>query len=74
MAIRATPHESTGVPPFKLMTGRQMTLPLHQPGDFNIVTACTTQQYLDELHRRLRTTFAFAQQRLQKSAEDQKAY
>ncbi|KAL1270904.1 hypothetical protein QQF64_029920 [Cirrhinus molitorella] len=77
MAIRATPQESTGVSPFELMTGRQMTLPLHllyQPGDSNLVTAYTTHQYLNELHQHLRTTFAFAQQRLQKSAEGQKAY
>uniref|UniRef100_A0A9J7ZNY9 Gypsy retrotransposon integrase-like protein 1 n=1 Tax=Cyprinus carpio carpio TaxID=630221 RepID=A0A9J7ZNY9_CYPCA len=77
MAIRATPQESTRVSPFELMTGRQMTLPLHllyQPGDSNLVTAYTTFQYLDELHRHLKTTFAFAQQHLQKSAEGQKAY
>ncbi|RXN14959.1 NYNRIN-like protein [Labeo rohita] len=77
MAIRATPNESTGVSPFELMTGRLMTLPLHllyQPGDSNLVTAYNTHQYLDELRRHLRSTFAFAQQRLQKSAEGQKAY
>ncbi|KAL1258525.1 hypothetical protein QQF64_009102 [Cirrhinus molitorella] len=77
MAIRATPSQSTGVPPFELMTGRQMTLPLHllyQPGDSNLVTAYTTHQYLEELQRHLRTTFAFAQQQLQKSAEGRKAY
>ncbi|XDV51914.1 hypothetical protein PO909_020706 [Leuciscus waleckii] len=58
MAIRATPQESTRVPPFELMTGRQMTLPLHllyQPGDHNLVTAYTTSQYLDELHKHLVT-------------------
>ncbi len=72
MAARATPHQSTGVPPFTLMTGRNMTLPLHplyQPGDLNLVTAYTTHQYLEELHQHLRTTFAFAQQQLQRSAE-----
>ncbi len=56
MAARATPHQSSGVPPFTLMTGR-MTLLLHllyQPGDLNLVTTYTTHQYL-------RTTFAFAQ-------------
>ncbi len=70
MAARATPHQSTGVPTFKLMTGRNMTLPLHllyQPGDLNLVTAYTTHQYLEELHQHLRTTFAFAQQQLQRS-------
>ncbi|XDV52300.1 hypothetical protein PO909_021043 [Leuciscus waleckii] len=77
MAIRATPQESTRVAPFELMTGRQMTLPLHllyQPGDNNLVTAYTTSQYLDELHRHLKTTFAFAQQHLKTSAEGQKAF
>ncbi len=77
MAARATPHQSTGVPPFTLMTGRNMTLLLHllyQPGDLNLVTAYTTHQYLEELHQHLRTTFAFAQQQLQRSAEGRKTY
>ncbi|XP_067224466.1 protein NYNRIN-like [Chanodichthys erythropterus] len=77
MAIRATPHQSTGVAPFEMMTGRQMTLPLHllyHPGDMNLVTAYTTHQYLEELHQHLRATFAFAQQNLQRSAEGRKAY
>ncbi len=59
MATRATPHQSTRVPPFTLMTGRNMTLPLHllyQPGDLNLVTAYTTHQYLEQLHQHLRTT------------------
>ncbi len=69
MAARPSPHQSTGVPPFTLMTGRNMTLPLHllyQPGDLNL--------YLEELHQHLRMTFAFAQQQLQRSAEGRKAY
>ncbi len=77
MAARATPHQSTGIPPFTMMTGRNMTLPLHllyQPGDLNLVTAYNTHQYLEELHQHLRTTFAFAQQQLQRSAEGRKAY
>ncbi|KAL1258999.1 hypothetical protein QQF64_009576 [Cirrhinus molitorella] len=60
-----------------MMTGRQMMLPLHllyQPGDMNLVTAYTTHQYLEELHKHLRATFAFAQQNLQISAEGRKAY
>ncbi len=51
MAARATPHQSTGVPPFTLMTGRNMMIPLHllyQPGDLNLLTAYTTCQYLEE--------------------------
>ncbi len=77
MAARATPHQSTGIPPFTMMTGRNMTLPLHllyQPGDLNLVTAYNTHQYLEELHQHLRTTFVFAQQQLQRSAEGRKAY
>ncbi len=63
MATRATPHQSTGVPPFTQMTGRNMTLLLHllyQPGDLNLVTAYNS--YIS----------AFAQ--LQRSAEGRKAY
>ncbi len=77
MAARATPHQSTGVPPFTLMIGRNMTLPLHllyQPGDPNLVNAYNTHQYLEELHQHLRMTFAFAQQQLQRSAEGRRVY
>lgn len=77
MAIRATPHKSTGVSPFELMTGRKMTLLLHllyQPGDNNLVTAYTTHQYLENLQQHLNSAFAFSQQHLQKSAEGRKAY
>ncbi len=69
MAARATPHQSSGVPPFTLMTGR-MTLLLHllyQPGDLNLVTTYTTHQYL-------RTTFAFAQQQLQRNVGCRNVY
>ncbi len=41
MAAWAIPHQSTGVPQFTLMTGRNMTLPIHQlyqTGDLNLVT------------------------------------
>ncbi len=64
MAARATPHQSTRVPPFTLMTGRNMTLLPHlqyQPGDLNLVTTYTTHQYLEELLQHLKMTFAFAQ-------------
>ncbi len=77
MAARATPHQSTRVLLFRLMTGRSMMLPLHllyQPGDLNLVTAYTTHQYLEELHQHLRTTFAFAQQKIQRGTEGRKAY
>ncbi|KAL0147779.1 hypothetical protein M9458_056922, partial [Cirrhinus mrigala] len=44
------------------------------PAVMNLVTAYTTHQYLEELHQHPRMTFSFAQQQLQKSAEDRKAY
>ncbi|KAL0154642.1 hypothetical protein M9458_048905, partial [Cirrhinus mrigala] len=59
-----------------LLMNHIITLPLHlpyQPGDVNLVTAYTTQQYLEELHQHLRMTFSFTQQQLQKSAEGRKA-
>lgn len=77
MAIRATPHTSTGVSPFEMMTGREMTLPLHllyKPGEANIATAYTTHQYVTDLNQHLRETFAFAQKNLSKSVEGRKAY
>ncbi len=77
MAIRATPHKTTGVSPFEMMTGRQMTLPLHllyQPGEANIATAYTTHQYMTDLNQHLKATFAFAQKNLESSAEGRKAY
>ena len=61
MAIRATPHEATGFSPFEMMTGRQMTLPLHllyQPGEASVATAYTTHQYMTDLNKHLKATFA----------------
>ena len=77
MAIRATPHESTGVSPFELMTGRQMTLPLHllyQPGEASVATAYTAESYMAELRDHLGAAFAFAQEKLAASVEGRKAY
>ena len=77
MAIRATPHRTTGVSPFEMMTGRQMTLPLHllyQPGEANIATAYTTHQYMTDLNEHLKATFAFAQKNLESNVEGRKAY
>ncbi|MEQ2208294.1 hypothetical protein XENOCAPTIV_016835 [Xenoophorus captivus] len=45
MAIWSTPQRSTGVTPFEMMTGRQMTLPLHllyHPEDIHIRLAKRT--------------------------------
>uniref|UniRef100_A0A8C6LKG8 Gypsy retrotransposon integrase-like protein 1 n=1 Tax=Nothobranchius furzeri TaxID=105023 RepID=A0A8C6LKG8_NOTFU len=78
MAIRATPHESTGVSPFEMMTGRQMTLPLHllyqRQVQSDTAPACTSGQYLQDLRNHLLAAFSFAQASLEKSAEGRKTY
>ncbi|MBN3326309.1 NYNRI protein, partial [Atractosteus spatula] len=77
MAIRATPHCSTGVPPFEMMTGRKMTLPLHclyGVEDLSTTGAATAHQYVSDLGVYLQASFAFAQNNLGRSAEGRKAY
>uniref|UniRef100_A0A1A8L8U0 Uncharacterized protein n=1 Tax=Nothobranchius pienaari TaxID=704102 RepID=A0A1A8L8U0_9TELE len=77
MAIRATPYESTGVSSFEMMTGRQMTLPLHllhQSVQPSAAPAYTSEQYLQDLKNHLPAAFSFAQTNLEKSAEGRKAY
>ncbi len=77
MAIRSTPHRSTGVTPFEMMTGREMTLPLHllyHPEDVSVATAYTAHQYVADLRDHLRATFAWAQENLEASAKGAKAY
>lgn len=77
MAIRATPHRSTGVTPFEMMTGREMTLPLHllyHPEDVSVATAYTAHQYVTDLREHLRAMFAWAQENLEASVKGAKAY
>ena len=77
MAIRATPHRTTGVTPFEMMTGREMVLPLHllyRPEDMSVATAYTAHQYVADLQRHLQSTFAWAQENLEASVKGQKAY
>ena len=77
MAIRATPHASTGFPPIELLTGRRMNLPLnllYSPEDSSIVTALTTHEYIEALRDHLRYAFAFAHKNLQATAIGQKTY
>ena len=72
MAIRSTPHRSTGVTPFEMMTGREMTFPLHllyRPEDASIATAYTGHQYVTGLHEHLQAMFAWAQENLQASVK-----
>lgn len=53
MAIRSTPHRSTGVTPFEMKMGREVTPPMHilyQPEDVSVATAYTAytaHQYAD---------------------------
>ena len=77
MAIRSTPHRATGVTPFEMMTGREMTLPLHllyRPEDVSVATAYTAHQYVTDLRNHLRATFAWAQENLEANARGSKAY
>ena len=77
MAIRSTPHRSTGVTPFEMMTGRQMTLPLHllyHAEDLSVMTAYMAHQYVADLRDHLKTTFAFTQETLEASVKASKAY
>ncbi|KAL7408409.1 hypothetical protein ABVT39_023020 [Epinephelus coioides] len=77
MAIRSTPHRSTGVTPFEMMTGREMTLPLHllyYPEDVSVATAYTAHQYVTDLREHLRAMFAWAQKNLEASVKGAKAY
>ena len=77
MAIRATPHRTTGVTPFEMMTGREMTLPMHllyRPEDVSVATAYTAHQYVSDLHHHLQSTFAWAQGNLEGNVRRQKAY
>ncbi|KAJ8333567.1 hypothetical protein SKAU_G00415750 [Synaphobranchus kaupii] len=77
IAIRSTPHRSTGVTPFEMMTGREMTLPLHllyRPEDVSIASAYTAHQYVTDLRSHLQTVFAWAQENLEASVKGQEAY
>ena len=77
MAIRSTPHRTTGVTPFEMMTGREMTLPLHllyRPEDVSVATAYTAHQYVSDLQDHLRSIFSFAQTNIEASVKAQKAY
>ncbi|KAM3619981.1 uncharacterized protein V6R79_016682 [Siganus canaliculatus] len=77
MAIRATPHRTTGVTPFEMMTGREMTLPLHllfHPEDVSVATAYTAHQYVSDLRKHLQAMFGWAQENLEASVEGAKTY
>ncbi|KAM3612667.1 uncharacterized protein V6R79_012474 [Siganus canaliculatus] len=77
MAIRATPHRTTGVTPFEMMTGREMTLPLHllyHPEDVSVATAYTAHQYVADLRKHLQAMFGWAQENLEASVEGAKTY
>ena len=73
MAYRATPHESTGYSPNRVMFGREVTLPidlmLGSPPDEEREE---TTQYAAELRNRLEEVFAHVRDGLQVAAERQK--
>ena len=73
MAYRATPHESTGHSPNRVMFGREVTLPvdlmLGSPPEY---TGEETTQYAAELQNRLEEVYAHVRDSLKVAAERQR--
>ena len=75
LAYRTTPQESTWISPYKMMFGREATLPIDlllgrsQMQENSQVEAC---EYVDELRTKLEDSFQLAREHLKSSAERQK--
>lgn len=77
MAIHPHHIHTTNVTPFEMMTGRELTLPLHlffHPKDVSCATVYKAYQYMTALREHLLTTFAWAQKALEASEKGAKAY
>ena len=73
-AYRATPHDSTGVTPFKMLYGREIAMPIDLQFDLGErieVPRCAIA-YVDWVRDSLRLSHEFARGRLQVSAKRQK--
>ncbi|KAL5966608.1 Gag-Pol polyprotein, partial [Taenia solium] len=74
LAYRATVHASTGVSPFKMLTGREMRV----PSDISLPTKETipnnVPDYVLRLKEGIRKTFNLARRHLQTSYSRQKKY
>ena len=75
LAYRTTPQESTRISPYKMMFGREATLPIDlllgrsQMQENSQVEAC---EYVYELRTKLEDSFQLAREHLKSSAERQK--
>ncbi|VDI10971.1 Hypothetical predicted protein [Mytilus galloprovincialis] len=75
MAYNSTPHESTGIIPYKLVFGREMSFPINiitEPIEEMSQDPKYTSEYVTELEERLREAHDLARKHLKKSAERQK--
>ena len=73
-AYRATPHDSTGISPYKMLYGREMVMPVDLQFDVGnrLRTPECPVEYVEWLRQSLRDCHDFARQRLQQSARRQK--
>ena len=73
-AYRATPHDSTGVTPFKMLHGREMTLPIDLQFDLGerIEMPICAVEYVEWAKESLRKSHEFARKQLKVSAKRQK--
>ena len=78
MAYRSTEHESTGFSPFRLMFGREITLPVELiVGGAQTINSSTPEclsEYNEWLCSSLESTWAFAREKLESSFKRQKRY
>ena len=70
MALRSTPHTSTGLSPHEVMTGRKMVLLHHLVFNFPMTGGGYETQfsYVSELQENLRDIFAFVRENLGQAA------
>lgn len=76
MALRFTPHSSTGVSPHKVMTGRKMTLPHHLVFSYPEAAGGYDSQYtyVTELQENLKYTYVLVRDSLGQSARINKNF
>ena len=73
-AYRATPHDSTGISPYKMLFGREMAMPIDLQFDLGnraLVPSCPVA-YVEWLRQSLQNSHDFARDQLVKSALRQK--
>ena len=76
MALRSTPHGTTGVSPHEIMTGRKMILPHHLVFAYPEAAGGYDSEYtyVSELQENLRHTFSFVRENIGTSARVNKNF